>query len=264
MSVAVLTDASSYLEQTSVGGPGVNSVLPDVSSDFTIFLWLNNLLPAVVLPAYKLILGLWTDADWDPDYANPSIKLMVVQSMGGQYIQLALGDDSLSTTPVTSGVEKRALAIGYNATTHNWTLRLQRPLTTSGWEHSGDFTSDFSSTPLTVMRLLNDGIGSTPALSAAYFRVIQGSVLTDDQLNVEVVNAVSQTAGIAIDTPLISDTDITDVSGNANSWNMVGSGFSTILPGPLAGDPIFVVCPETTACYVQASQSAVLTIIPAP
>jgi hypothetical protein len=216
MSIAVGVDASSWLQQDA--SAMVPDTMPDTTGDFTIALWFNHLSPAIVLPAYKIALVLFTTADTsNPSYTDPSVALRLQQVDGAQSVGLAFTAATAATPFVTTGIEKRYVAVTYDGTTHVWTFYLRR---LAAWEVVGTVTADFSGTPITCIRALNDGIasGSIGSMSIAYYRLWNGVKLNLDQLEVEANSGVARAAGVTVDTPLIAVTDLTDVSGSNSPW----------------------------------------------
>lgn len=151
MSVGVGVDPNSWLQQD--GGESPADVMPDVTGNFWFIVWFNNLDPAVVEPDYKAVLVLFTTADLDnPSYDDPYALVRVQHAFGAQCVSLIV--NGVSTPKVTTGLEKRCVAVAYNATNHHWTLYLRR---TAAWEIVGTIEQSFVGTPITQMRMLNDG-----------------------------------------------------------------------------------------------------------
>jgi hypothetical protein len=245
VSVKVGADATSWLQQDASESPA--DTMPDTTGDLSVFLWLDNLLPAVVLPSYKTGFVWFTTADlMAPDYADPYVWVGIEQVDGVQAIGMTVGTGDGTSTPfVTSGVEKRAIGVTYDGTSHDWKFYIRR---TAAWELVGTVTDDWSGNTITQMRLLNDGIsGSHGSMSCAYFRLWNGKKLTLDEFEAEATSAVAVTSGITTDTPLITVDDLTDVASSSGSqWYAVGTALETTLPGPLAGNASYLFVPESS------------------
>lgn len=244
MSIKVGIDATSWLQQDGAESPA--DTMPDTTGDLSIIGWTNNLMPAVVLPAYKVEFVAFSTADLaNPSYNDPYIEVVIEQVDGQQAIALDLGNSGEQTTPfVPTGIEKRAYLITYDGTSHIWTFAIRR---TAAWDIVGTLTSDFSGVTFTQMRRLNDGIasGSIGSMSGGYWRLYNGKKLTLIEAENEALSGVAVTAGVTTDTPLIAVTDLTDVSGGNSPWYQVGMGLETALPGPLTADVSFLMVPES-------------------
>lgn len=253
VTTTIVTSSPSTATLTQTAGP---CVLPDPTGDFTLLLWCQSFAPPLIMPAYRCPLVLWTV---DGSLADPFAEIQIAQVDGAQAVRLNIHSAGTSTAlALPSG--PICVAVTYGGTSHVWTLKLFHNNT---WIPVGTKTQDFSGTPFATMYALNDG-ASAGNMGVGYFRLWNGSILTDDALSLEAASAVAiQTTDLVTDTPLVSSDDLDDLTSNHNNWTAVGSVF-TQLPGPLGGDPAIYVIGEEGLTQIAATQGAVTNLLAAP
>jgi hypothetical protein len=239
---------SAYLAQT---------VVPDNTADWSIFVWLQNPAPAIVLPDYRIGLMLLEGTD----YTDEFLGIRFEQIDGAQQVFLTGSGGDAASYPVGEG-HWLPFVIRYDSGTTTASLSLK---VTSGWVTVGSLVRDLSGITWASANLLADTIGGIGGMLVSFYRLWNGLILTEQQATSENESAVARLAGVTIDTPLQTVLDVKDVSGAGNNWTITGAP-ADAWPGPLGGDLglVLVTERETEGRWLGQRQMAMLENVELP